>query len=64
MAIHIGQAEIDAYNQDGAIALRGVVVSADLQKLADAIEDDIREPGPFYHGYESDEGRFHGNMRL
>ena len=21
-------------------------------------------PAPFYHGYESDEGRFHGNLRL
>jgi ectoine hydroxylase-related dioxygenase (phytanoyl-CoA dioxygenase family) len=58
------QADIDAYNIDGAVPLRGVVGDADMQRLADAVEDDIRAPGPFYHGYESDEGRFHGNMRL
>lgn len=58
------QADIDAYDNDGVVPLQGVVSDADLKKLADAIEDDIRDPGPFYHGYESDEGQFHGNMRL
>ena len=58
------QADIEAYKDDGVVPLRGVVSDADLRRLADAIEQDIREPGPFYHGYESDEGRFHGNMRL
>jgi ectoine hydroxylase-related dioxygenase (phytanoyl-CoA dioxygenase family) len=64
MTFNITQSDIDAYDRDGAIALRGVVGSADLQRLAAAIEDDIQNPGPFYHGYESDEGRFHGNLRL
>ena len=64
MTITIAQSDIDAYDRDGALPLRGVVGSADLQRLADAIEDDIRQPGPFYHGYDSDEGRFHGNLRL
>ena len=64
MKYEVQQADIDAYNADGVVALRQVVDEEWRQKLADAIEDDIREPGPYYHGYESDEGRFHGNMRL
>ena len=64
MTNRIAQSDIDAFDRDGAVALRDVIGNADLQKLADAIEDDIRSPGPFYHGYESDEGRFHGNLRL
>ncbi|MEM1156328.1 MAG: phytanoyl-CoA dioxygenase family protein [Pseudomonadota bacterium] len=64
MSYSISQAEIDDYNDDGVVPLRGVISPEQLDKLATAIEDDIREPGPFYHGYESEEGRFHGNMRL
>ena len=64
MAFHLEQTEIDAFNRDGVVPLRQLINQADLERLAAAIEDDIREPGPFYHGYESDEGRFHGNLRL
>ncbi len=64
MTYEIQQADIDAFNRDGVVPLRQLVSDEWLVKLGDAIEDDIREPGPFYHGYESDEGRFHGNMRL
>lgn len=64
MSRHVTNADIDAYNNDGVVALRGLINSADLKKLRDAVEDDIREPGPFFHGYESDEGKFHGNLRL
>ena len=55
MKYEVQQADIDAYNADGVVALRQVVDEEWRQKLADAIEDDIREPGPYYHGYESDE---------
>ncbi len=64
MSYTVCQADIDAFNADGAVPLRGVISAEQLEKLAAAIEDDIREPGPFFHGYESDEGRFHGNLRL
>lgn len=64
MAYEVTKADIDAYNEDGVVALRGVVSDQWLEKLATAIEDDIRKPGPFFHGYESDEGSFHGNLRL
>lgn len=64
MSYAIRQSDIDAYSEDGAVPLRQVVGAEWLDRLAQAIEDDIRDPGPFFHGYESDEGRFHGNLRL
>lgn len=64
MTFAIRQEDIDALNRDGAVPLRRVVSDTDLRRLGEAIEDDIRNPGPFYHGYESAEGRFHGNLRL
>ena len=64
MQYQVTQADIDAYNEDGVVPLRGLISPEQLEQLAAAVEDDIRAPGPFYHGYESDEGRFHGNMRL
>ena len=64
MSERVTKADIDAYNTDGVVPLRGLINSTDLRRLKDAVEDDIRSPGPFFHGYESDEGRFHGNLRL
>ncbi len=60
----VTQSEIDAFNNDGVVALRNVLDDEWLERLAAAIEDDIKEPGPFYHGYDADEGLFHGNLRL
>ena len=64
MNYKVSQSDIDAFNDDGVVALRSVIKPQQLEKLAAAIEDDIQQPGPFYHGYESDEGMFHGNLRL
>ena len=64
MTFSIRQEEIDAFNRDGVVPLRQVISAADLGRLGEAIEDDIHNPGPFFHGYDSDEGRFHGNLRL
>lgn len=64
MKYSVQQVDIDTYNADGAVPLRGLIAPTQLQRLAAAIEDDIREPGPFFHGYQSDEGLFHGNLRL
>jgi ectoine hydroxylase-related dioxygenase (phytanoyl-CoA dioxygenase family) len=63
--INVSQSDIDAFHEDGAIALRQVVSSQWLEVLAQAVEDDIAKPGPFYHGYEPEDGqgRFHGNLR-
>ncbi len=64
MSFVVDQSAINAFNADGVVPLRGLFGPQELENLAAAIEDDIREPGPFYHGYESDEGLFHGNLRL
>lgn len=58
-------ADKEAFWRDGAIALRGVIAADWLAVLADAIEADIANPGPYYHGYEPEDGhgRFHGNLR-
>lgn len=63
--IEVAEADIDAFHADGAIALRGAVDAGWRQVLAEAIEADIAAPGPFYHGYEPENGRgrFHGNLR-
>lgn len=54
-----------AFWRDGVVPVRGLVGATWLDRLADAIERDIRTPGPYYHGYEAEgEGRFHGNLRL
>jgi len=62
--VEIEQSAIARFREDGAVALRGIVSPQWRDRLAQAIERDMREPGPFYHGYESDGGRFHGNLRL
>ncbi len=53
------------FREDGVVALRDVVSAAWIERLTRAIEADIAEPGPFYHGYEPEDGRgrFHGNLR-
>ena len=64
MAYSVQKEDIDAFDRDGVVPIRGLLGQTELARLAEAIEDDIRDPGPFYHGYESDEGQFHGNLRL
>ena len=63
--MNVSRKDIGAFHADGAIALRGVVDPKWRCILAAAIEDDIANPGPFYHGYEPEDGRgrFHGNLR-
>ena len=62
MTYDVSENELHAFERDGAVPLRNVVGQQDLEQLAIAIEDDIREPGPFYHGYDSDEGRFQSEV--
>lgn len=65
-AIIVSEADIEAFNRDGAVPLRGVIDADWLKVLADGIERDIAEPGPWFHGYVPDNGvgRFHGNVRI
>jgi ectoine hydroxylase-related dioxygenase (phytanoyl-CoA dioxygenase family) len=61
----IEPAEVSTYRQDGVVVLRQVVDEYWRSRLEAAIERDIEQPGPYYHGYEADGGgRFHGNLRL
>ncbi|MBT7181961.1 MAG: hypothetical protein HN810_08170, partial [Acidiferrobacteraceae bacterium] len=57
---------ISQFHADGVAVIRQCVSQQWLKILAEAIETDINSPGPFFHGYQSDngEGRFHGNLRL
>ncbi|MFT5705924.1 MAG: ectoine hydroxylase-related dioxygenase (phytanoyl-CoA dioxygenase family) [Oceanospirillaceae bacterium] len=62
----ITDAHTTEYNDQGVIVLRDVISAPWLALLAQAVERDITEPGPFYHGYEPKDGKgkFHGNLRI
>lgn len=64
MSSRLSQEAIDAFNADGAVLLPGAISPEWLGRVGAAIERDIVDPGPFFHGYAVDEGRFHGNLRL
>jgi ectoine hydroxylase-related dioxygenase (phytanoyl-CoA dioxygenase family) len=57
----IDEATIGAFQRDGAVRLKGVIDQTWLRRLSVAVEDDIQDPGPFWHRYETASGRFHGN---
>ena len=65
MRMKLSPNEIEAFHADGVIALRGVVDAEWRRIIADAIEADIANPAPYFHGYEPEDGkgRFHGNLR-
>ena len=54
------------FDRDGVVLLPGVIDADRVERLRAAVERDIASPGPYCHGYESEQGkgRFHGNMRL
>ncbi len=62
----IGNAEVCAFEEDGAIVLRGVISPEWIEKIATAIDRDIADPGPFVHAYPAKDGsgKFHGNLRI
>lgn len=52
------------FSTDGVVCLRGLIDRRWLEIVAEAIEDDIAAPGPYFHGYQvGGEGSFHGNLR-
>lgn len=65
MAIAVSQQKIEEFQKNGAVVLRAVVDDKWLKNIKGAIEVDILRPGPFYHGYKTEdgEGNFHGNLR-
>lgn len=62
----ITNADVEAHNRDGAVPLRGVIDTTWLEVLRAAVERDIADPGPYFHGYipEDGAGGFHGNVRI
>lgn len=61
----VDEALIGKFEADGALVLRGIVSKEWLARIAEAIDRDIAEPGPFVQGYVSEDGngKFHGNLR-
>ena len=54
----------NAFERDGVVCLRSVIAPEWLDVVAAAIEADIADPGPFFHGYDVGDGKtFHGNLR-
>ena len=51
------------FQRDGVIAVRGVLDQAQLQELADAVDENLAAPGPWANDYtpEGGTGRFFGD---
>lgn len=62
--VALSQSDIQSYERRGVALLEGVIGEPWLSSLAAAIERDIADPAPGYHGYENQAGRFHGNFDL
>ena len=60
------QAEIDAYNNDGAVCLRGVISPEWIERLRDGVAADMAAPGPHVEVYtaDSDPGLFFNDFDL
>ena len=60
------QAEIDAYNNDGAVCLRGVISPEWIEGLRDGVAADMAAPGPHVEVYtaDSDPGLFFNDFDL
>ena len=55
---------IDRFETDGVAILPAAIDAGWVERLQHAVERDIAEPGPFFHGYASRGGRVHGTLRL
>jgi hypothetical protein len=47
-ALHITERDIEAYESDGAVCLRGAFARSWLARLAEGMEQDIAAPGPLH----------------
>ena len=55
--------DIETYQRDGVVCLKNVLDVEWIVALSEAIDADIRNPGPMHYGYEGD-GGFHGNQEI
>lgn len=65
MTMDLTEDQIASFESDGVVVLRDIVSADWLDRIATAIDRDIVNPGPFVHGYATEDGRgrFHGNLR-
>jgi len=54
----------DAYARDGVVVLRQLIGADWRGRLGEVIERDMKAPGPYFHNFRSDTGRFHATSRL
>lgn len=64
IARDITQQEIDAFNADGAVCLRGLFDGEWIERLRAAVDEVMASPGPFgaRYGKAADKGTFFGDM--
>jgi len=62
--VEVTEEHIEQYWTDGATVVRNAIDESWRSRLADAIERDIANPGPWDHSYDVAGGRFHGNLRI
>jgi hypothetical protein len=57
---------ISFFEKNGVVLLKNMINKKWQRILLDAIEEDIKKHGPFFHAYKAEEGKgnFHGNLRI
>ena len=55
--------DIETFQREGVVCLKNVLDREWIAALVEAIDADIRNPGPMHYGYEGD-GGFHGNQEI
>ena len=57
---------ISVFEKNGVVLLKNMIENKWQRILLDAIEEDIKKPGPFFHAYKTEKGKgnFHGNLRI
>ena len=62
----ITESDVAAYDRDGVVCLRGAFDSSWIERLRDAIEQDLAAPGPYATNFAegSTPGRFFGDMYM
>ena len=48
---------ISVFEKNGVVLLKNMINNKWQRILADAIEKDINNPGPFFHAYKTEDGK-------
>lgn len=60
----VSAADLQTYERDGVVLLKGLIGKDWLDKIAAGIAKDKENPSPWCHGYAVEGGSFFGDMRL